>query len=101
MHVAVRRYRRVEGDRDLLTEKIRSGFVPLISEIDGFVDYYCFYADDGSLISVSVYRDRRGAEESVRAASQFVAEHIAQHLPEKPEVLSGDVFAHGSTPRQQ
>ncbi|AKF02956.1 hypothetical protein [Sandaracinus amylolyticus] len=96
MYLAVRKYRKVEGDEKELMARIQRGFVPLISRIDGFVDYYCFIAEDGSLISVSVYRDERGAEESVRAASRFVEQQLAEFLPEKPEVIAGEVLAHAS-----
>jgi hypothetical protein len=89
------------GDRKQLVERINSGFVPLIAKIDGFVDYYCMYADDGSLVSVSVYRNARGAEDSVRAAAQWVAQNIAENLPEKPEVIEGEVFAHRAVEKQK
>lgn len=93
MYLAIRNYRNVQGDRKQMAETIKNGFVPLISKIDGFVDYYCFFADDGALMSVSVYRDQKGAEASVRAAAAWVEQNLSKHLPEKPEVTSGEVFA--------
>ena len=101
MYLTVRKYRNVQGDRKQLMEKVSNGFVPLISKIDGFVDYYCILTDDNSLLSVSVYRDAKGAEESVRTAKTFVEENLAQHLPEKPELISGDVFAHPPMAKQK
>jgi len=93
MYLTVRRYRRVEGERQHIVEVINRGFVPLIAAIDGFVDYYCCFAHDGALLSVSVYRDAKGADESVRAAARWVEQNLANHLPDQPEVISGEVFA--------
>ena len=59
------------------------------------------FADDGTLMSVSVFRDARGAEESVRTAATWVEQTLAKLLPEKPEVLSGEVFAHRQLEKQK
>ncbi|UJR84646.1 hypothetical protein [Sandaracinus amylolyticus] len=98
MYLAIRKYRKVEGDEKELMARIQRGFVPLISQIDGFVAYYCFFAEDGSLMSVNVYRDAEGAEASVRAAARFVEQQLTAFLPEKPEVIEGDVLAHAQLP---
>ena len=101
MYVTVRKYRNVQGDRNHLIDTIKNGFVPLISKIDGFVDYYCFFADDDTLTSVNVYRDKRGCDESVRIAAKWVEENLAQFLPEKPRLISGEVFAEGHVEKKR
>jgi hypothetical protein len=93
MYLTVRKYRKVEGDREQMVKTVNSGFVPLISKIKGFVDYYCIFADDGSLLSVSVYEDKSGADEALRAAGKWVEQNMSKQLPDKPEVISGEVFA--------
>ena len=94
MYLIVRKYRKVDGDRKLVIDSVNKTFLPMISKIDGFIDYYCFFADDGSLLSVSVFRDAKGAEDSLRAAGTFIDQNLAKLLPGKPEVMSGEVFAH-------
>jgi hypothetical protein len=101
MHLTVRKYRKVEGDRKQIMESVNSGFLPLLSKIDGFVDYFGFFADDGTLVSVSVYEDAKGAEESVRAAATWVEKNLSKALPEKPEVFSGETFAHRHIEKQK
>jgi hypothetical protein len=101
MYLTVRKYRNVQGDRNQLIETVKKGFVPLISKIDGFIDYYCFFADDDTLTSVNVYRDKRGADESVRAAAAWVEQNLATFLPERPSVTSGEVFAEGHVAKKQ
>ncbi|NVB79732.1 MAG: hypothetical protein HOV81_15155 [Kofleriaceae bacterium] len=76
-----------------MAERVNREFVPLIAQIDGFVDFYALDTEDG-LISVSVFRDAKGADESVRAAAKWVGQTMAKEFPEKPEVMSGEVFAH-------
>ena len=94
MHLAIRKYRKFEGDKKQLMDLVNREFVPLISKIDGFVDFYSFFADDGSPISVSVFRDAKGAEESGRVAAQFVEQKLGKEFPDKPEVTSGEVFGY-------
>ena len=94
MHLTIRKYRKVEGDRTKLIEMVGREFVPLISKIDGFKDFYAVFGDDGTLTSVSVFRDAKGAEESVRTAARWVEQKLAKALPEKPEVITGEVFGY-------
>ena len=94
MHLTIRKYRKIEGDRKQIADLVNREFVSLLGKIDGFVDFYAIVADDNSLVSVSVFRDAKGTAESVRAAAQWVAQNLAKVLPEKPEVISGEVFAH-------
>jgi hypothetical protein len=101
MHLTIRKYRKIEGDRKQIEEIVNREFVPLISRIDGFNDFYAFFADDGTLTSVSVFRDAKGAEESVRTAARWVEQKLATLLPEKPDVISGDVFGHRHVEQQK
>jgi len=41
-----------------------------------------------------VFRDAKGADESVRTAAKWVEQKLAKALPDKPEVLSGEVFGY-------
>jgi hypothetical protein len=101
MHLTIRKYRKVEGDRKQIVDIVKRDFVPVISKIDGFGDFYALFADDGTLMSVSVFRDARGAEESVRTAARWIEENLARLLPETPEVTSGEVFAHRHFEKQK
>jgi hypothetical protein len=50
MYVAVRRYEGVT-DPQKVGQVAQEGFVPLISEMPGFVDYYLVDAGDGVIVS--------------------------------------------------
>jgi hypothetical protein len=62
----------------------------LIRGVSGFQNYYLVRSDDGGF-SVSVFEDRAGAEESVKAARQFIQDNVANVAGEPPEVIQGEV----------
>lgn len=101
MYLVVRNYKRIEGNKQEISNKIDKEFVPLISKIKGFVDYYCLYHDENSLLSVSVFQDEKGANESVKAAADWVAKNLAKYFPVKPEVIAGEVFTKGKGQDQE
>jgi hypothetical protein len=46
------------------------------------------------MFSVNVFTDRAGAEESVRAAADWVRKSLASLVPSPPEVMTGEVVVH-------
>ncbi|MEU7697544.1 hypothetical protein [Streptomyces sp. NPDC039028] len=94
MYAVMRRY---EGVTDAAEagRRVDEGFVPLVRRVPGFVAYYWVDAGDGVMVSTSVFEDRAGAEESVRAAADFVRENLAPLLPHAPQVTAGPVVAAG------
>jgi hypothetical protein len=93
MYVAVRRYEGVTDPRKV-GQLVDEGFVPIISEIPGFVAYYLVDAGDGVIISTSVFEHRSAEEESNWRAGEFVAQHLAALLPNPPQITAGEVVAH-------
>jgi len=47
-----------------------------------------------SSASLSVFKDKAGADESVRLAAAFLKEHLYKLLTQKPEIIEGPVKAH-------
>ena len=93
MYVAVRRYEGVT-DSQKVGRITREGFVPIISEMPGFVAYYSVDAGDGVTVSTSVFEHKAAEEESTFLAGEFVAEHLAPLLPNPPQVTAGEVVAY-------
>ena len=92
MYATVRRYEGVTDPRQA-ARRVQEGFVPLISQVRGFVAYYWIDAGGGVMISTSVFQDRAGAEESNRRAPDFVRQHLAPLLPNPPQISAGEVVA--------
>ena len=92
MYVAVRRFEGVT-DSQKVAQVAKEGFVPLISEMPGFVAYYLVDAGDGVTVSTSVFEQKDAEERSTFLAGEFVAEHLAPLMPNPPQVTAGDVVA--------
>ena len=90
MYAAVRRY---EGVRD--PQKVakvgHEGFVPIISEMSGFVTHFLVDAGDGVMVATSVFEHKDAEEQSTFRAGEFVQEHLAPLLPNPPQVTAGEV----------
>ena len=93
MYVTVRRYEGVT-DPSEAGRLVDEGFIPIISEMPGFVAYYWVDAGDGVMISTSVFEDQSGAEESNNRAADWVRENLASLLPNAPQITAGEVVAH-------
>ena len=93
MYVAVRRYESVT-DAQEAGRLVDEGFVPIISEMPGFVAYYFVDAGDGVMVSTSVFEHKAAEEESNWKAGEFVAQHLAPLLPNPPQITTGEVVAY-------
>ncbi len=93
MYATVRRYEGVTdpSEAGCLVEE---GFIPIISEIPGFVAYYWVDAGDGVMISTSVYEHKDAEEETNWRAGQFVAQYLASVIPNPPQITAGEIVAH-------
>jgi hypothetical protein len=96
MYATVRRYEGVT-DPSEVTRLAQEGFIPIISEMPGFVAFYFVDAGDGVMISTSVFEHKEAEEQSNWRAGQFVAQREASLLPNPPQITDGEVVAHKST----
>lgn len=94
MYAAVRHYHFNTKDSATIDKTIREGFVPLIRKASGFVSYHWIDNGNGEGASFSLFRDKAGADESIRVAAQFVKENLSKLITQKPEVIEGPVVAH-------
>jgi hypothetical protein len=90
MYMAVRRY---DGVTDV--QKVRQvaeeSFVPIISEMPGFVAYYWVDAGDGVIVTTSIFEHKDAEEQSTFIAGEFIQEHLAPLLPNPPQITAGEV----------
>jgi hypothetical protein len=93
MYVAVRRYEGIT-DSQKVGQVAEEGFVPIISEMPGFVAYYCVDAGDGVMVSTSVFEHKAAEEQSTFRAGEFVADDLGPLSPNPPQVTAGEVAAH-------
>ena len=93
MYVSVRRFEGVTDPRKV-AQVAKEGFLPIISEMPGFVAYYWVDAGDGVVVTTSVFEHKDAEEESTWRAGEFVAEHVAPLVPNPPQVTAGEVVAY-------
>ena len=93
MYVAVRRYDGVP-DSQKVAQLVQEKYVPIISEMPGFVAYYWVDAGDGVMVSTSVFEHKDAEEQSTFRAGEFVAEDLASLAPNPPQVTAGEVVAY-------
>jgi len=93
MYAAVRRYEGV-SDPQKVDKVGQEGFVPIISQMPGFVAHYFVDAGDGVMVATSVFEHKAAEEQSTFVAGEFVAEHLEPLLPNPPQVTAGEVVAY-------
>ena len=93
MYVAVRRFEGVT-DSQKVAQVAEEGFVPIISDLPGFVAHYTVDAGDGVVVGISVFEHKAAEEESTFLAGEFVAEHLEPLMPNPPQVTAGEVVVY-------
>jgi hypothetical protein len=96
MYVAARRYEGV-SDSQKVRQLVDEGFVPILSEMPGFVAFYWVDAGDGVVASTSVFEHKDAEEQSNVKAREFLAEHLAPLMPNPPQVTAGEVGVYKAT----
>lgn len=91
MFAAIRRYEVGRGRSGEVASRASRDFVPVVSGVPGFREY--FLVDDGTgvLNAVSVFESREGAEEANRRASSWDREGLAGLVRTEPEIVVGEV----------
>lgn len=94
MFAVVRHYHFDAKNSAAIDKAIREEFVPLIKKGKGFVRYYWLDTGRGEGASVSVFKDKAGADESIALAADYVKNHLSKLITQKPEIVEGPVKAH-------
>jgi hypothetical protein len=98
MFATIRRYMPKPPDfskdaLDDLSQKLQDQFVPTVQDIPGFHGYYAMNVADRELVTISVFDDRAGAEESTRRAAAFIASVPMPFEIGQPMISEGNVIA--------
>jgi hypothetical protein len=67
--------------------------MPIVKGVPGFREYFLVETDEG-VISISVFDDQAGAEESTARAADWVQQNLADIFAGPPEVTTGSVWLH-------
>jgi hypothetical protein len=93
MYATVRRYEGITNPAEA-GRRVDEGFVPLISQLPGFIAYYWVDAGGGVMVSTSVFQDQATAQESNRKAADWIRQNnLAKLYPNPPQTTAGEVVA--------
>jgi predicted Fe-Mo cluster-binding NifX family protein len=93
MFAAIRYYRTDPDSIESVVRRVKEGFVPVITETPGFVAYFILTTRQDEIISVSVFKEQRSAEESNKKAEEWVRQNLSELLP-SPEFADGQVVVY-------
>ncbi len=75
--LAIRQYQFAPGHTmEELAAVVESGFMPILRQVPGFLEYFLVETGEG-VLSISVFMDQAGAEESTRRAADWVQQNLA------------------------
>jgi hypothetical protein len=77
--------------------RIEDKFLPVAGEIRGFHAYYVVNVGK-EIVSISVFEDKTGANESTRRAAEFVKDDPIKDQMGTPQVLEGELLVSKEAP---
>ncbi|MCC7450779.1 MAG: hypothetical protein IT324_25415 [Anaerolineae bacterium] len=92
MYIAVRRSKLAPGTIDEAIRRIQEGFLPLISQMPGFITYYVVDIGNDTIMTVNIFEDQAGADTSTQAASDWAQQNLASMVTPL-DVVAGTVIA--------
>jgi hypothetical protein len=92
MFASIRRYRLVRGSMEELMRRVDASFADDLSAQPGFVSYEFMDCGDGEVMTVSVFRDARGADASRELAARWTQENLESFEFTRLEALRGEIM---------
>src|SRR2546429_529074 len=94
MYAAIRRGQTALSTLDEVKRKIEQSFVPIVSAVPGFIAYYAVHTGNGVVVTISLFEDQAGAEESSRRSAEWVKQNPAYLLLTPIDGSAGEVIVH-------
>ncbi len=88
MYGSIRRYRIRMGSVNDIVEQVRTGLVPILEKMPGFVGYYILNAEANKATSITIADSKDAIDGINRAALDWVRTNLPDRLSE-PEVWAG------------
>jgi hypothetical protein len=90
---------RPEFSAEELATEVRQGFVPIVREVPGFIDYFVIANDETrSWASVGIFADKAGADESTARAIAFGQQGTHDWVEGDPIIVEGAIDAAEAAP---
>lgn len=93
-YLVIRQYQLAPGHTmEELVAKVGSGLSPILRQVPGFQEHFLVETSDG-ILSISVFADQAGAEESSRQAASWVQQNLADFFTGPPAETTGSIWRH-------
>ena len=93
-HLAIRQYQLAPGrTMQELHAVVERGFIPILQQVPGFQEYFLVETGEG-VLSISVFADQAGAEESTRQAADWIQQNMTGFYTGPPTTTTGSVWLH-------
>ena len=93
MYRAVRKYTLLPGTREEFLQRVHERFVPLISQLPGFITYEAWPVGPDQVVTSSIFGTRAQAEESILRALRWVQENVIELMQGLPTLTMDQVPA--------
>ena len=92
MFAIVRKFRLARGSVGEVARRVHEDFVPLLSSLPGFRQYYMFESEPDVLVSIRVFDSADEALASNEVAAGWIRNNVLEFVKGMPEVMAGDVL---------
>jgi hypothetical protein len=88
-YTVIRRYT-LTGAADPVIQELNDGYLPLISQAQGYVSYTVVSSDNNTLTSITTFESQALLDQAGQDEAEWVQENLASLLPAPAEVTQGD-----------
>ncbi len=93
MFSTARRYEGVK-DPEAATKKVQDVFVPLISALPGFIEYFWIDLGDGAMMSITIFKTLSEAIAANRKSRSWVEDHLSSVLSSSVRIEAGPIVVY-------
>jgi len=90
MYCSIRKYRMDPARVDELMHRVDEGFAEDIAREPGFVAYQVLDCGDGQLVTISTFRDREAADDSIAMAAAWIRDNLSDVEIERVDAFVGE-----------
>jgi quinol monooxygenase YgiN len=94
MYTTIRRYNIRPDSMPEIIQRAENGFIPIVSKAPGFLSYDLVNTGHNTLITISTFEDRAGADHSNKLAEGWVRDNLESMITEPPTILGGETGIH-------
>lgn len=94
MYATVRRAHFRPGSMDEVIRRVNTTFVPSVTTMSGFIDFYLVRLDNDTVSTLSIFETQSEAEAANTSFADWAKRELASLLAGPPEIAVGEVAVH-------